>query len=135
MKARLTVTVRAMALGAVIAAASQLPLGAHHSIAAQFHLDKTNTVTGAISKMEFKNPHSWLYVDVKDATGQASQWSIEFGSANALYRRGWRREDLPTGATVTVTGYVSRDGSQILGATDVKLSDGRTLFAGSAPGR
>jgi hypothetical protein len=124
-----------VALGAAIAAVSQLPLNAHHSIAAQFHLDKTNTVSGTIAKMEFKNPHSWLYVDVKDAKGQVSQWSIEFGSANALYRRGWRREDLPVGAMVTVTGYVSRDGSQILGATDVKLADGRTLFAGSAPGR
>ena len=131
MKARLLT----VALGAAIAAVSQLPLTAHHSIAAQFHLDKTNTVTGTISKMEFKNPHSWLYVDVKDPKGQVSQWSIEFGSANALYRRGWRREDLPVGAMVTVTGYVSRDGSQILGATDVKLADGRTLFAGSAPGR
>lgn len=131
MKARLLT----VALGAAIAAVSQLPLKAHHSIAAQFHLDKTNTVSGTISKMEFKNPHSWLYVDVKDPKGQVSQWSIEFGSANALYRRGWRREDLPVGASVTVTGYVSRDGSQILGATDVKLADGRTLFAGSAPGR
>jgi hypothetical protein len=131
MKARLiTLTVLALTVGVL-----QLPVNAHHSIAAQFHLDKTNTVTGTITKMEFKNPHAWLYLDVKDAQGQVSQWSIEFGSANALYRRGWRREDLPTGASVTVTGYVSRDGSQILGATDVKLADGRTLFAGSAPGR
>ena len=131
MKARLiTLTVLAFTVGVL-----QLPVNAHHSIAAQFHLDKTNTVTGTIMKMEFKNPHAWLYLDVKAAQGQVSQWSIEFGSANALYRRGWRREDLPTGATVTVTGYVSRDGSQILGATDVKLADGRTLFAGSAPGR
>jgi hypothetical protein len=122
-------------LGALLAGAWNPPVSAHHSIAAQFHLDKTNTVTGVISKMEFKNPHSWLYVDVRDAKGQISEWSIEFGSANALYRRGWRREDLPVGATVTVSGYVSRDGSQILGATDVKLADGRTLFAGSAPGR
>ena len=108
---------------------------AHHSIAAQFHLDKTDTVTGAITKMEFKNPHSWLYIDVKDGTGAVTVWAIEFGSANALYRRGWRREDLPVGASVTVTGYVARDGSRTLGATDVKLADGRTLFAGSAPGR
>ena len=131
MKARLiTLTVLALTVGVL-----QLPVNAHHSIAAQFHLDKTNTVTGTITKMEFKNPHAWLYLDVKDPQGQVSQWSIEFGSANALYRRGWRREDLPTGASVTVTGYVSRDGSQILGATDVKLADDRSLFAGSAPGR
>ena len=108
---------------------------AHHSIAAQFDMYKTNTVNGTITKMEFRNPHSWLYIDVKDETGQVTSWSIEFGSANALYRRGWRREDLPLGATVSVTGYVARDGSRTLGATDVKLADGRTLFAGSAPDR
>ncbi len=125
----LTVTV------ALLVSAAYLPVNAHHSIAAQFHLDKTNTVVGTITRMEFKNPHAWLYLEGKDASGQVAQWSIEFGSANALYRRGWRREDLPIGASVTVSGYVSRDGSRILGATDVKLADGRTLFAGSAPGR
>ena len=125
----LTVTV------ALLVSAAYLPVHAHHSIAAQFHLDKTNTVVGTITKMEFKNPHAWLYLEGKDASGEVGQWSIEFGSANALYRRGWRREDLPIGASVTVSGYVSRDGSRILGATDVKLADGRTLFAGSAPGR
>jgi hypothetical protein len=106
---------------------------AHHSIAAQFDMYKTNTVVGTIAKMDFRNPHSWLYVDVKDAKGQVQQWSIEFGSANALYRRGWRNEDLPVGATITVTGYVARDASRMLGATDVKLPDGRTLFGGTAP--
>ena len=130
MKTRLTATLLALMVSAV-----SLPVYAHHSIAAQFLIDKTNTVVGTITKMEFKNPHSWLYVEGKDASGQVAQWSIEFGSANALYRRGWRREDLPVGAAVTVSGYVSRDGSRILGATDVKLADGRTLFAGSAPGR
>ncbi len=79
-------------------------------VSAQFHLDKTNTVVGTITKMEFKNPHAWLCLEGKDASGQMAQWSIEFG-------------------------YVSRDGSRILGATDVKLADGCTLFAGSAPGR
>ena len=109
------------------------PARAHHSIAAQFDMYKTNTVSGTISKMDFRNPHSWLYIDVKDDKGQVEQWSIEFAAANALYRRGWRQEDLPVGAALTVTGYVARDGSRMLGATDVKLADGRTLFAGTAP--
>lgn len=121
--------------GAVGLVASGGSARAHHSIAAQFDMYKSNTVIGTISKMDFKNPHSWLYIEVKDDKGEVQPWSIEFGSANALYRRGWRREDLPLGASVTVTGYVARDGSRMLGATDVKLADGRTLFAGSAPGR
>jgi len=122
-------------VSAALAAAAAVPAMAHHSIAAQFDMYKTNTVTGTITRMDFQNPHSWLYVEAKDDKGVAQAWSIEFGAANALYRRGWRREDLPIGATVTVTGYVARDGSRMLGATDVKLADGRTLFAGSAPGK
>jgi hypothetical protein len=61
------------------------------------------------------------------------QWNVEFGSVNALFRRGWTREDLPVGATVTVTGFPALDGSRTVGATDVRLPDGRTLFAGTAP--
>jgi len=118
-----------------VAAAGTVPALAHHSIAAQFDMYKTNTVTGTITRMDFQNPHSWLYVEVKDEKGTVQAWSIEFGAANTLYRRGWRREDLPIGASVTVTGYVARDGSRMLGATDVKLADGRTLFAGSTPGK
>ena len=131
-------TRRWLVAGTLAAAAwtlSGVAARAHHSIAAQFDMYKTNTVSGTITKMDFRNPHSWLYVDAKDEKGQVIAWSIEFGSANALYRRGWRREDLPISATVTVTGYVARDGSRTLGATDVKLADGRTLFAGSAPDR
>jgi outer membrane usher protein FimD/PapC len=118
---------------ALLVVFSGVPAHAHHSIAAQFDMYKTNTVSGTITKMDFRNPHSWLYVDVKDDKGQVQSWSIEFAAANALYRRGWRQEDLPVGAALTVTGYVARDGSRMLGATDVKLSDGRTLFAGTAP--
>jgi len=110
-----------------------VPALAHHSIAVQFNMYKTQTVSGTITKMDFRNPHSWLYIDVKDDKGDVQSWSIEFAAANALYRRGWRQEDLPVGAALTVTGYSSRDGSRMLGATDVKLSDGRTLFAGTAP--
>ena len=119
-----------LAAGAVLASA---PVRAHHSIQLQYDISKTGTITGAINKMEWKNPHAWLYVDVKNAAGRIESWAIEFGSSNALIRRGWRREDLPVGAQITITGYVPRDGSKSLGATDVKLADGRTLFAGNAP--
>jgi hypothetical protein len=107
---------------------------AHHSIQAGFDINKTQTVTGTITKMEWRNPHAWLYIDVKDEKGQVTPYAIEFSAANALYRRGWRQDDLPVGATVTVTGYVARDGSRTLTANEVKLPDGRTLFGGTAPG-
>jgi hypothetical protein len=109
------------------------PVLAHHSLAAEYDVEKTVTITGVISEMKWSNPHSWLTVDVKDEKGQLNKWAVEFGSPNSLYRRGWRRDDLPNGLTVTVTAYPNRDKSRTVNAIDVKLPDGRTLFAGTGP--
>jgi hypothetical protein len=108
-------------------------VSAHHSLAAEYDVEKTVTITGVISEMKWSNPHSWLTVDVKDEKGQMNKWAVEFGSPNSLYRRGWRRDDLPNGLTVTVTAYPNRDKSRTVNAIDVKLPDGRTLFAGTGP--
>ena len=116
--------------GLLFAAAT---VSAHHSLSTEFDIKKVVTLTGTVTKMEWTNPHSWLHVDVKNAQGQIESWNIEFGSPNALYRRGWHRTDLPANAVVTVTGYASKDGSRTISASDVKLPDGRTLFAGTRP--
>jgi hypothetical protein len=128
-----------LAVMAVVALGTALLLGAvtaraHHSLSAEFDISKTITITGTITKMEWTNPHSWLHVDVKDERGQTMAWNVEFGSPNSLYRRGWRRTDLPANAVVTITGYLAKDGTKTLSASDVKLPDGRTLFAGTRPG-
>lgn len=107
---------------------------AHHSIAAGFEMDKTTTVTGTVTRMDWKNPHALLTIEVKNDKGQVESWSIWFSSSNGMYRRGWRKDDLPVGAVVTVTGYVARDGSKQIYGGDTKLQDGRTLFGGEAPG-
>jgi len=104
---------------------------AHHSLSVEFDTDKTVSLTGSITEMKWSNPHGWLYIDVKDAKGEIQKWAVEFASPNQLYRRGWRREDLPVNAVVVVNGYPSRDNSARISATDVKLPDGRTLFAGN----
>ena len=117
-------------LGAVLAG---LPAGAHHSIALQFDMTKTITVEGTILQMEWRNPHAWLQIEVQNDAGEPEVWQIEFGSANALYRRGWRRDDLPVGAAITVHGLPTRDGSRVDDGEEVTLSDGRTLFAGTGP--
>ena len=109
------------------------PLSGHHSIAAGFDMEKTTTVTGAVTSMAWKNPHALLLIDVKDAKGQTQTWSVWFSSSNGMYRRGWRKGDLPVGATVTVTGFAARDGSAQIYGGETKLSDGRTLFGGDAP--
>jgi len=127
---QLVVTMVAAGLGLILAEA---PLYAHHSVAAGFDMAKTTTVVGTITKMEWRNPHGLLTIDVKNEKGEVESWSIWFGSSNSLYRRGWRKDDLPFGATVTVNGFQARDGSKQLYGGDTKLPDGRTLFAGDAP--
>ena len=108
-------------------------VAAHHSIAAGFEMDKTTTVTGTVARMDWKNPHALLTIDVKNDKGQVESWSIWFSSSNGMYRRGWRKDDLPVGAVVTVVGYVARDGSKQIYGGDTKLANGRTLFGGEAP--
>lgn len=118
-------------LATLVTAAARL--AAHHSLAAEFDVTRTVTVTGTIVEMKWTNPHSWLTVEAKNARGQLERWQVEFSSPNNLYRRGWRRSDLPPKAAVTIAGYPSRDtNAKVITALDVKLPDGRTLFAGMA---
>jgi hypothetical protein len=106
-------------------------ISAHHSLTVEFDISRTVTVTGTVTDMKWTNPHSWLTVEAKDEKGVVQTWQIEFASPNSLYRRGWRKSDLPPKSIVTIVGYPSRDKSaRVMTATDVKLPDGRTLFAG-----
>ena len=102
MKSRRSVSAAAVA-GAVLLLGAATA-SAHHSLSSEFDISKTITITGTVTKMEWTNPHSWLHVEVKDEQGQVVLWNIEFGSPNSLYRRGWRRTDLPERAIVAVTG-------------------------------
>ena len=129
MNTRLSIAAAAALAVSVLASAAS----AHHSLTVEFDISRTVTLTGVITEMKWTNPHGWLYVDVKDEKGQVRSWAVEFASPNSLYRRGWRRDDLPPKSTVTVTGYPSLDKSPRVTATDVKLPDGRTLFAGAPP--
>lgn len=130
MKARLSGL--AIVIVAVAILLSGVPVATHHSFAAEYNGSKPLTLKGTIVRMEWVNPHSWLYVDVKGPDGKVETWKLEFSTPNALYRRGWRKELLPVGTEVTVTAYQSKDGSPIANAEDVTLPDGKKLFAGSS---
>ena len=108
-----------------------MPASAHHAFAAEFDAKKGIKVSGTITKLEWTNPHAWLYVDVKDESGKLTSWSFELGSPNGLIREGWRRTSLKQGDQVTIEGFVAKDGSNTANAHSVTLPDGRKVFAGS----
>jgi hypothetical protein len=98
----------------VLAAVSFLaavPVLAHHSFAAEFDINQPVTLKGVITKVEWFNPHVYIYVDVQDANGKTVNWSVEGGPPNTLYRQGWRKDSLKPGDVVTIDAYRAKDGS------------------------
>ena len=123
--------VGAFAAGLVITAS---PVSAHHAFAAEYDASKFVTMKGIVTKMDWVNPHAWLYIDVKEPNGPVVNWAVEFSNPNQLLHRGWRKTDLPVGAEVTVEAYLARNGSKTVNAANIILANGKELFAGSANG-
>lgn len=104
-----------------------LTLRAHHSFAAEYDSKKPVTVTGIVRKVEWTNPHSRMYLDVKDAKGAVTTWNFEFGSPNHLFRAGWNRNTVKEGDQITVEGWAAKDGSHLAQTRQVILADGRKV--------
>jgi hypothetical protein len=118
-------------LGVAIASCV-FPIYGHHSFAAEFDGTRAIRKTGVISKVEWTNPHSYFYIDVKEDNGSIVTWGCEGGAPIALSRRGFKKNDIKIGDTVTVDGYPAKDGSHLMDARRLTLSDGRSFFGGSA---
>jgi DNA/RNA endonuclease YhcR with UshA esterase domain len=117
------------ALGVFVSTGS---VRAHHSFAAEYDAKKPTTLTGTVTKVEWTNPHVRFYIDVKDEAGTITSWEFTMGAVNGLLRRGWTKNMLTPGDTVTVNGYLARDGSHLANARIVTLSDGRKMSGGTA---
>ena len=127
--------IRGFILCAAVAAAVCLaaaPAIAHHAFAAEFDADKPIKLTGKVVEMRWSNPHAGLYLDVAGAGGKTERWAFETGAANGLFRRGWRKEDLPAGTVLVIQGWQARNGSNTANAGSITFPDGRRLFAGSS---
>ena len=130
---RLTMHVKSVAVAAGIGLLfGVMPVAGHHSFAAEYDEKKPVTVTGIVKKVEWTNPHSRLYLEVKDAKGAVTVWNFEFGSPNHLFRAGWTRNTVKEGDRITVEGWAAKDGANLAQTRQVILADGRKVpgFAG-----
>jgi hypothetical protein len=128
-------TIRRAALLALSALlASALPAHAHHSFPAQYDAAKSITLTGKVTKVEWTNPHIFIYIDVpNEATGEVVNWALEMGGPNALLRLGWKRDSLKPDDLITVEGSLARDGSPLANAKSITMvATGRKMLAGSS---
>jgi hypothetical protein len=112
---------------------------AHHSFSAEFDSKKPVKLEGVVTKVEWTNPHVWIYVNVKDAAGKVTNWGAELGPPHGLQGGGWRRDTLKIGDKVIVDGSLAKNGTSRLNARSITLADtggrpGQTLDAASSQG-
>jgi hypothetical protein len=132
---------KASAIAAVLLSGSFLiagtPTSAHHSFAAEFDANQPVNLEGIVTKVEWTNPHVWIYLNVEDDAGEVVNWGAELGPPHMLQRRGWRRNTLSIGTRITVDGFLARNGMPRMNARSITLTStggapGETLDTGSS---
>jgi hypothetical protein len=105
---------------------------AHHAFAAEFDVKAPVEVKGKITKLDWTNPHAWLYVDVTGADGKVVNWRFELGAPNSLIRLGWKKDAIVPGTEVNITGFRAKAGGPVANGRSIKMSDGKELFSGGS---
>jgi len=102
---------------------------AHHSFAAEFDVNRPIKLTGTVTKLEWTNPHAWVFVDAKDDKGVAQNWAIELVGINDLLRLGWGRDKVKTGDVISIDGFGAKNGTNTVNAASVSLANGELVWA------
>src|ERR1051325_280176 len=118
-------TIRTVFVGTLLALAAATPATAHPSSSAAFDLTKPVTVKGTIAQIRLENPHSWFFLDVKDASGKVERWAFEAGTPSGMIRNGFKPGVIKQGVEVTIKGFHARDAAQNMGMLrELILADG-----------
>jgi len=103
---------------------------AHHAYTAEFDTSKPVKLSGVLTKLEWANPHIWIYLDVKDENGKVATWGFSASPPGMLQRRGITKNSLKLGDTLTISGHRAKDGSNNASGNVVTFADGRDALIG-----
>jgi len=109
-----------------------LPMLAHHSVVGYYDVSTQITLKGVVTRVEYTNPHAYVYVDVKDETGNVEKWSIETDSPSVLSRTGWKRTTLKEGDGISATGFPAKDHTKSIRLQKLVMADGTQLHGGNS---
>jgi len=110
-----------------------LNASAHHAFSAEFDALKPIELKGVVTKLELVNPHSWLYLDVKNKDGSVERWGVEFGAPYSLKQKGITKGTLTPGSEIAIKGYRAKNGQNFGYAVSAILADGTSVATGGAP--
>ena len=105
---------------------------AHHAFSAEFDANRPIKLKGTVTQWELVNPHSWIHIDVKNEDGTVTNWMIEGGSPNALFRLGFNKKSLPPGTEIIVEGYQAKDQGNLAVGKNITFPDGKRMFLGGS---